>query len=111
MNRRSLLSALALTALPTLGVAATDEPAAESLQKENADLRAKVRGLEDQVIALQRELAALRAQRPILTSPPTAVPNPSRPMVPVQPGTQVPNNWQQREFNGMTYYVVPLKDR
>ena len=58
-------------------------------QDENAALRAKVTELEAQVVRLQRKAVM--------------VPQPGAPGQP-----QVPPGWQPFQFNGMTYYVVPL---
>jgi hypothetical protein len=60
-------------------------------QEENAALRAQVAELEAQVVRLQRKAVM--------------VPQPG---VPGQ--SQVPPGWQPFQFNGMTYYVVPLGD-
>ena len=61
-------------------------------QDENATLRARVKELEAQVEKLKQSKAVVITQ----------------PAAPGQP--QVPPSWKPFEFNGMTYYVVPLED-
>jgi hypothetical protein len=60
-------------------------------EQENAALRAQVAELEARVVRLQRKAVML-----------------PQPNVPGQ--SQVPPGWQPFQFNGMTYYVVPLSD-
>ena len=68
-------------------------------QEENTKLRARVQELEEEVERLQVAQLRLKQNKAI------AVPQPG---VPGQ--SQVPPTWKPFEFNGMTYYVVPLGD-
>jgi hypothetical protein len=71
------------------------------LRKENKDLRADndamARTLEEYQVREMRR----RQNRGALVVPPQAPQG--------QPGNTVPPNWRPFEFNGATYYVVPLK--
>jgi hypothetical protein len=75
-------------------------------------LRAKVTAQSDEIQKLRAELKELKAQRQmkvlVVPQPPNA------PQVVPAPGAvkdnfgRVPPNWIPREFNGMTYYLIPL---
>jgi hypothetical protein len=75
---------------------AADSPAADSPEallyrymRDNQTLRARVKELEAEVAALKRSRAVT--------------------LVPPAPGPKVPPTWQPFEFNGATYYMVPLE--
>ena len=99
-----------LTAEPMLRSGAPD------LAKENARLRGEVEMLKSRVSVLESRVRELEAGTP---SAPKPAPRPTQPqvvpkaprLVPGQPGRErpVPEGWQEREFNGMRYYIVPLK--
>ena len=55
--------------------------------------------LQQQVVKLEERVAKLE-QRPTMVVP-TAT-------IPALRGQQVPESWTQREFNGQTYWIVPL---
>jgi len=63
------------------------------LERENLKLKAKVEELES-LLPIQRMLQESKTP-PIVNLAP--------------PKDQVPDNWVPRPFNGVTYYVVPLK--
>jgi len=55
--------------------------------------------LRQQVAKLEERVAKLE-KRPTLVVPTTAVPG--------KPVPRVPDDWVQRQFNGQTYWIVPL---
>jgi hypothetical protein len=63
----------------------------------------QIQALKKQVNALEQRVEALEEQT-LLRQPPRSVPLPA----PRLPGRRVPDNWRQREFNGIPYYIVPL---
>jgi hypothetical protein len=106
------------------------------LRKENEELRAQVRQYEQRMKELENRVRELeRARQPDLkiipaprmeplprVQPPRGIipmPNP----LPRPPSTQpfrndirplvlpdrVPADWQEREFNGIKYYIIPLQ--
>ena len=81
------------------------------MKAENADLRKQNENLRADNEALRRQLAAYEARvhqqrenRGTFVIPPEALR-----AAPSQ-GGGVPESWKPFEFNGATYYVVPLKD-
>lgn len=87
----------------------------KELTDDNVGLRAENEGLRADVEAMKRELAAsneklrqLEANRGVLVVPPNApqVPNGKQ----TSNANAVPKNWQPFEFNGVTYYKIPLAD-
>ncbi len=44
----------------------------------------------------------------VIPAPAQPAPGVDSPAAPIPPGTSIPPGWKAREFNGMTYYVVPL---
>jgi hypothetical protein len=91
------------------------------LARENARLRAEVESLTSRVARLESRVKELEAGKPpapkapLRFAPPQVVPK----VVPKAPGavdprspTQsrpVPEGWQEREYNGMKFYIVPLR--
>ena len=61
-------------------------------------LRKQIKDLEARVAVLEGRLHIIR--------PDPNVPIPQ----PRLHGRPVPENWQRREFNGMPYYVIPLRN-
>ncbi|HSZ55109.1 MAG TPA: hypothetical protein VK797_05580 [Tepidisphaeraceae bacterium] len=103
MSRASLLRlTLGAVLLASLGAAA-DNPGAGK-PSETEQLGSKIRDLVGEVAALQSENQQLRAQVRLLqarlasTSNPAVVPAPN----------QIPENWKRSQFNGLTYYLIPL---
>lgn len=137
MRRASIaLLAALIFAIPAAAGAPATKPGAD-LAKENADLRAYVEKLEARIAELEATLKQQAKPRPRfevrplpvpprgfqiprgpLTLPaPAPVPLPRR-ADPIPPNTlrvvpppsgSVPENWQRREFNGLDFYLVPLK--
>ena len=68
----------------------------DELRQKVSDLTTENKALRDQVAKLQEQVKQLRSPAIIQTQP-------------GQSGRQVPNNWVPREFNGTTYYLIPLE--
>ena len=69
---------------------------ADELRQKLADLTTENKSLREQVAQLQEQVKQLRS-RPIVQPQPR------------QPLGSMPRNWVPREFDGMTYYLVPLE--
>ena len=98
---------------------AAREPEAQDLARENARLRQQVESLQARVGRLEARVKALEAEKapapapelrlvPPAPQPPRATP---RGTVPRKPGGsgRLPEGWQERRFNGIKFYIVPLK--
>ena len=123
---RPVTSVVAILGMLSVFAAYAAEPAPErDLAKENAELQAKVEKLQKRVRELEAELARrsfVLPTPPIPALPPTqpspfyipnpfATPKPKSPSVPIVPSPQwVPGGWQEREFNGLHYYLIPLQE-
>ena len=120
MTRYSLIRfVLACGILGGVSAIRADEPSKpDSKDQQIEALREKVREQAAEIARLKRQVQELRAREgakapgapaPRLVPPPGVVP-PAGPN-PIRPGTQgnaVPPNWIPREFNGTTYYLIPL---
>jgi hypothetical protein len=85
-----------------------DEPAKpDPKDAEIAALRAKLKAQTEEIQKLRAELKDLKALRElkVLVQPPQAVPAPGALN---GNGQGVPPTWIPREFNGTTYYLIPL---
>jgi len=71
------------------------------LRKENKDLRADNDAMASKLEEYEVREMRRRQNRGALVVPPQAPQG--------QPNASVPPNWRPFEFNGATYYVVPLK--
>lgn len=71
------------------------------LRKDVMDLRADNDALKQKLQESERQLRQLRANHGALAVPPQPPQG--------QPNGNVPRNWRPFQFNGATYYVVPLK--
>ncbi len=80
--RRLVALVACLVCLPTIGFAQVGAPA--------TDVEARLRALEEQVKALQAELATLRAAQPAAPAPEAVAPAPSTPAAPTAPATPPP---------------------
>jgi hypothetical protein len=85
----------------------------KDLSDENLKMRREIKDLQDQKERLSRALADCEARlekqrenQGALNVPPNVLVAPPAPK-----GNQVPPNWQPFEFNGTTYYVVPLSQQ
>src|SRR5687767_525844 len=102
----------------------------ENLAKENLKLRLEVELLKSRVARLETRVKELEAGKPAppKATPPKATPRPTPPQVvpksvpkaprfapresnPVNPASPrpLPEGWQEREFNGIKFYLVPLE--
>lgn len=85
----------------------TQSSQAQPPDRQQDDLTAKVERLERQVMALQLKVNALERSR-VLTVP--AVPGPfAAPLRPAQPGETLPPGATPFDFNGQTFYVMPVE--
>lgn len=98
MNTKLILPVLLL--MVTGSVFADDPPKLEQI-KEIADLKKllhetqlKVTALEQTVTELVKQVDSMKKSSPIVVAP--EVPK------------SVPKQWEAREFNGQTYFVIPL---
>ena len=94
-----------------------------ALRRQNREQQKEIARLQGRIDSLQRELErATKGQTPprlVIPSParpspvprpptpPDTMPNPLRGGV---PDGQIPPNWIPRQFNGQTYYLIPLQD-
>ena len=74
------------------------------LRKQNDNLRADNEALRRQLEAYEARVRQQRDNRGTITIPPEALRG-ARPQ-----GNGVPESWKPFEFNGATYYIIPLKD-
>jgi FtsP/CotA-like multicopper oxidase with cupredoxin domain len=83
-----------------------DQPSKpDAKDAEIAALKAKVQEQAQEIRHLKAELDAAR-RLPLGNL--KIVPSIPAPQLPAQPGDRVPPDWQAREFNGTTFYIVPL---
>jgi hypothetical protein len=83
----------------------TDSPqqvTIQSLEKQLTAERARNQQLTDELARAKQELSVLRTQLQVGRQAQLKW------ATPVPPAPSVPEGWQSRQFNGMTYYVVPL---
>ena len=107
-------------AQPSQGQARTDPKWVESMQQllkdladDNARLREENQGLRADAEALKRQLEVYEQERRqrkqnqgTFVLPPDALKSLQVP----KDATDVPPGWRPFQFNGATYYIVPLKD-
>ena len=94
------------------------------IEKENAALKERIASLEARVKTLERQLRDARGGNqlrivPSIPSPiPTPTPAPRLRPVPEMPGIQIQpdrlqpprEGWEQRDINGIRFYLVPLEN-
>jgi len=98
MVRRYVL----LVILCAAAVCVTVSAVVSATEKNSPDNSAgQVQKLQERLTQLETRVAALEKKQSYVVLPPTTPPlySPSKPL---------PNGWQQREFNGMQYFIVPL---
>jgi hypothetical protein len=95
---------------------------ADDLQKENQQLKDRVKELEKRLADAKQKLRQYEFVIPdVRTDPfgqtrvvphlqiPRIVPIPPQlPATPALPEQSMPKNWKEREINGMKFYIVPL---
>lgn len=83
-----------------------DEPSKpDAKDAEIAALRAMVLKQAEEIHKLKAELDAARG---LPLGNVKIVPSPTVPQLPAQPEGRVPSDWKSREFNGVTFYIIPL---
>ncbi len=117
MPRHALVTILTCSCILAVGAASRGDADSrseapkppESVEAQVAALRAQVKEQAAEIRSLREKVEELQARsrdyRKVLVAPPQAAPNPAG--VGAQ---QVPPGWIPREFNGTTYYVVPLAE-
>src|SRR5687768_1021491 len=124
MTRLTSIAVVAVLCLaPTLTSAAPATQPADP-EKENAALKERIASLEARVKTLERQLREARAGRgpfmiptpspaplPTPTPAPRARPFPDMPGLQIRPYAQPQprEEWEQRDINGIRFYLVPLK--
>ena len=102
----------------TVHAAPATQPA--QVEKENAALKERIAALEARVKTLERQLRDARGVNPLWITPspiPAPTPAPRVRPFPEMPGIQIQpdllqsprEGWQQRDINGIRFYLVPLK--
>jgi hypothetical protein len=83
---------------------ALDRPAQEKTPQQLAD---QIKQLSARVAILEKRVAELEKRQPmvVVPQPQPSLPHAPSPSAPIRP---LPKGWQQREFNGIPYYIVPL---
>jgi len=116
MKKSSYLLFVAIAAI-ALGTAAPlfsadkaqPEPPGDK-DKYLRDLKAKVEQLEHKTAELQKQIDELRLQQRAASV--TLPRPPATPLVnPPTPKPEIPPGWSPRQFNGQTYYLVPLDQK
>jgi hypothetical protein len=83
--------------------------AAETEQRTEKDeitqLKEKIAALEERVAELEEKLEEKQPNIILKQKNTPKLPN----LLP--PSHDVPPNWEQKEFNGMSYYIVPIKEQ
>jgi hypothetical protein len=107
MNKKLSILALIICFVGFLAFNASNRVTAASEQPKSTsdsikDLNNRIRDLEKQVADLQAQIKELKSKKfpGVLT-----IPKPN-----VFPGNQIPPGATEHEFNGMKYWMVPLKD-
>jgi hypothetical protein len=110
-----LLATLCITPVKGTSTPPSTQP---SLAEQNQQLKDQVKKLQDEVKDLRKQLdEAKRGKSREFYIPRTPVPTPGpeemKPLLPrITPSVPRENNrrdWIPKEFNGSTYYIVPLK--
>ncbi len=87
-----LVCLIAPSVLPSAAEKSSQNPSQQPSSSE------QLKKLQEKVAQLDARVAALEKRPALLALPPAS---PSAPL-------QLPKGWQQREFNGLRYYDVPL---
>lgn len=83
--------------------AAENENSSE--KDELTQLKEKIEALEERVAELEEKLEEKQPNIILKQKKTPQLPN----LLP--PSHDVPPNWEQKEFNGMSYYIVPIKEQ
>ena len=94
MKRFLLLIGLVILMSLTLLALGAKTESNENVEAELKSLRSQVKSLEKRVQMLEAHMA-------------DRTPKYLQPAIPQMP--QVPKGWRKRQFNGIPYYVIPLK--
>jgi hypothetical protein len=80
--------------------AASNLPEEKTLEEQVKELTEMVSDLKEQIKDLEKELDKIKS------IPYYGIIDPSR----FPKMKKIPKNWRKREFNGMTFYLIPLDD-
>ena len=109
----ALVSAVFCVAPTSAEQAAVPKPDEAPARAPLTDSDAQIRSLKEKIVSQARENLILRRRVKELEARVEELKQSKAVVVP-QPGVpgqaQVPPSWKPFEFNGMTYYVVPLRD-
>lgn len=114
MNRISFVRAvLTVAILAGTSTIRADEPAkTDPKDVEISALREKVTAQSDEIHKLRAELKELKAKQQmkalVVPQPPNAPQTVPAPGAMKDNAGRIPPTWIPREFNGMTYYLIPL---
>jgi hypothetical protein len=101
MNRCGFLVAAMSLAAVCLTVSLVQVLGAE--EKQPNDVMAQFEQLRDRVAKLEARIKQLEKKPTYITVPDSRLPLPAM--------RTIPDGWQEREFNGMKYYLVPLNSK
>jgi hypothetical protein len=99
MTHRRFLTAAAFIGVACLTAAMIQRSGADD--KAPGDVMTQLKQLQEKVAKLEARVVDLERKPSYITLPETSRGLRSLP--------NVPKGWQQREFNGMKYYIVPLE--
>jgi hypothetical protein len=102
----ALLVIVGITAIVTAAVSSengttSELPEEKNLEEQVKELKEMVAGLKEQMKDLEEELDKIKS------IPYYGIIDPSR----FPKMKKIPKGWRKREFNGMTFYLVPLEDK
>jgi outer membrane murein-binding lipoprotein Lpp len=92
MNKTKWMVGILCLSAIAMSWGATFPGGQEDLAKQVQDLKKQVAGLEEKVASLESRLQKITVAIP-QTFPELK---------------QLPKGWEKREFNGMSYYIIPL---
>ncbi|MBD3275063.1 MAG: hypothetical protein GF372_07110 [Candidatus Marinimicrobia bacterium] len=102
--KKSFMLLLSVVVLISISIfAAETENSAE--KDEITQLKEKIEALEERVAELEKKLD--QRQPNIILKQEKAPQQPNF----ILPQQDVPQNWEQKEFNGMSYYVAPIQEQ
>lgn len=105
MSRMSLVGlALGISVVAGLGAVSADSSQPANPTEREKQLAQHVGDLASQLAQLRQENAQLKAENQLLRARLAMVAQVNRQRAPAS----VPDNWTPRQFNGMTFYLVPL---
>ncbi len=102
--KKSFMLLLSVVVLISISIFAA-ETGENSEKDEITKLKEKIEALEERVAELEKKLD--QRQPNVILKPKKA---PEQPRL-SPPQQDLPHNWEQKEFNGMSYYVAPIQEQ